>query len=429
MKSLKGKRLLLLGGSMWKEVIKQYAKEQGIVLIATGNNTNAGIFEIADETYLVDSTDNVAMKKLIIDKEIDGVYMGGSEAVISHACEYLKELDLPCYCTKKQWEFLQDKSKFKDLCIKFGLPVVPKFKFDFTKDLNEQVTQDCFPLITKPTDGCGSNGFSVSTNVEELRMGYNLAKSASPTECVIVEKFVKNDGVVVFYTFNNGKAIFSGLENKYPVRYDEHESYVAGLHLFESSFTQEFRNRFEKKLEALFTSLDLREGSLWIEVFHDDDNYYFNEVGFRYSGSVSVYPVDYFYHINQVAADIYYALTGESQIFGHESMINKHVNRKKYYCIYPMHMLAGEISAIEGVDKLKHENDMVAIIITKHVGDKIESNGTVAQVFAFVHFVFDSLDECKLIIQKLHKDLKVFNSDRQNLLVQKLNWDERNITI
>lgn len=77
MENLKGKRLLLLGGSMWKDAISDFAKENEIVLIATGNNRNAGIFEIADECYDVDSTDSHGMKCLILEKKIDGVYMGG----------------------------------------------------------------------------------------------------------------------------------------------------------------------------------------------------------------------------------------------------------------------------------------------------------------------------------------------------------------
>ena len=79
------------------------AQEYNITLIATGNNPSSGIFQIADEVYTVNSTDSNEMKKLIFEKKIDGVYMGGSEIVISSACKYLNELELPCYCTKEQW--------------------------------------------------------------------------------------------------------------------------------------------------------------------------------------------------------------------------------------------------------------------------------------------------------------------------------------
>ena len=111
---LNGKRLLILGGSLWKEAIKDFSNENNITLIATGNDQTAGIFQIADEAYNVNSTDSEAMKKLITDTKIDGVYMGGSEAVISSACKYINEIGMPCYCTHEQWEYLQNKSNFKE---------------------------------------------------------------------------------------------------------------------------------------------------------------------------------------------------------------------------------------------------------------------------------------------------------------------------
>ena len=53
MKDLSGKRLLLLGGSIWKDAIKQFAEEHRLTLIATGNDMSAGIFEISQEKYNV----------------------------------------------------------------------------------------------------------------------------------------------------------------------------------------------------------------------------------------------------------------------------------------------------------------------------------------------------------------------------------------
>ena len=413
---LKGKRLLLLGGSLWKDVIQDYAKHKGIVLIATGNDQSAGIFQIAEERYDVDSTDENAMKQLIIDKKIDGVYMGGSETVCSVACKYLNELGMPCYCTKEQWDFLENKANFKTLCEQFGLPVAKRYQYP---TIDHDFAQIDFPVITKPTDGSGSNGFSVCNNFEELRKGYENAKKESPSGSVIVEKFVKNDSVVVFYTFSNGKMFFSGLEEKFPIRYEEQGRYVAGAHVFESDFTKDFRNKFETKLEKLFCSIGIKEGSIWIEVFHDGDQYYFNEVGYRYSGSVSIYPVDYFYQINQVAADINFALTGESQIVKKDeyvSLISNRVKRREKYCIYSIHVSSGEISQVIGLEELLHIDSVVAIPVAKKAGDIVTKTGTVGQVFAFVHFVFDTENELINMIDCIHEKLQVLDTYGNNLV-------------
>lgn len=404
---LNGKRLLVLGGSLWKEAIQQVAKAYGITVIATGNDQTAGIFDIAQEKYNVDSTDINAMKKLILECRIDGVYMGGSEAVISAACVYLNELNMPCYCTKQQWEFLQNKDNFKKLCIKHGLPVVKKY------DLDDTVVESSidFPVIAKPTDGCGSAGFSVCKNLEELVIGYQKAKEISPTGNVIVEKFVNNSGIVVFYTVSNGKIFFSGLEDKYPVCFEKWGSYVGGLFIFESSLTSKFRTEFEDKIAELVTDTGIKEGTFWIEIFHDNGCFYFNEAGFRYGGSASIYPIDYMKGINQVAADIYFSLTGESKIKDFVSMIPETAPRKKYYAIYPIYAKPSVIEKILGVAELNGMNQMITFILKKRQNEIVSDTGTFSQVIALAHFVFDNKSEIEKIVNRIHKLFHVIDKN------------------
>lgn len=422
---LKGKRLLILGGSLWCQSIKDFSDRSGIYLISAGLYP-AGIDNIADEVYRIDTTDSDIMIPFIKEHHIDGVYMGGSEMIISAACQYINNLGLPCYCTKHQWDILQDKVNFKQLCILNGLPVVPRYEINLN-DIENSIPQEAFPVITKPTDGSGSNGFSVCRNYTELKKGYELAVKKSPSGKVLVEKFVNNDSVVVFYTFSKGELYFSGLENKYPVKYQQQERYVAGLHLFESRYATDFRIRYEEKLRKMFSSLRIIEGSLWIEVFHDGDNYYFNEVGFRYSGSVSVFPVNYFYDINQIASDIYYALTGKSEIHSHPTLIPNYVPHKKYYAILNMHMLPGTISDIKGLSEIRGLNNCVYIAETKKIGDKVLASGTVAQIFAFVHFVFNSIEECKSMIDTIYNTIHVTDNQGRNMIYNMINWETRNI--
>ena len=413
---LKGKRLLLLGGSTWKEAIKRFAVENDITLIAAGL-WKVGIFDIADECYTIDILDAGMMKAFIKDHNIDGVYMGGAENVISSACQYINELGLPCYCTYEQWNFLQNKANFKELCIKHNLPVVPQYTLN-VDNIASSVPSDAFPVITKPADGCGSNGFSVCKNENELVEGYRIASKNSPTNSVICEKFVKNTGVVAFYTFSNGNVIFSGLEDKYPVKFEKHNSYVGGLFTFESKYTACFRNKFNEGVERLFKSIGIKEGSAWIEVFHDGDNFYFNEVGFRYGGSISIYPIDYLTGINQVAADIYYALTGISNPYGHASLIPSDIEKSQHYAVYPIYARAGIIMTVKGLDKLGEK--IVFCTITKKVGSEIVDSCSFNQNVAIVQFVYKDKDELKNTIETIHRHLQILDQNGQNMIISML---------
>lgn len=415
-RNLSGKRLLILGGGLWKDAIQKVAEEYNITLIAAGSDQSSYIFEIAKEKYNVDSTDCDEMKKLIVDKKIDGVYMGGSETVISSACVYLNELKFPCYCTKEQWNSLQDKSEFKTLCVKHGLPVVERF------DVSEQNIHIPieFPVVTKPVDGSGSSGFSVCYNIKELRDGYKRAKKVSPTGNVIVEKYVKNDAVVVFYTVVKGKLYFSGLEDKYPVKYEKQGSYVGGLFMFESKLASEFRLKFEDKINTLISDVGIVEGNFWIEIFVDKDNYYFNEAGFRYGGSASLYPIDYMYGINQVAIDIYYALTGKSSAKGFISIIPYWFPKKKYYAIYPVYARGGSVEKIVGVGDIEKNRQVLTILLRKKCGDFVMESGTFSQVVALVHFVFDNKSELMTLIDNVHDKLEILNQNGENMIFRML---------
>ena len=85
MESLKGKRLLLLGGDFWTEELAQYAKETGVKLIATAKKAPSKLFEIAEESYTVDPTDAEGMKKLIREKKSIVPYSTARLALLRHA--------------------------------------------------------------------------------------------------------------------------------------------------------------------------------------------------------------------------------------------------------------------------------------------------------------------------------------------------------
>ena len=46
--------------------------------------------------------------------------------------------------------------------------------------------------------------------------------------------------------------------------------------------------RFDEKLQKMFSSISIKEGTIWIEAFYDGKDYYFNEAGYRYGGSAAI---------------------------------------------------------------------------------------------------------------------------------------------
>lgn len=420
MQDIRGKRLLLLGSTVWKDLIKSFADYYGVRLYFAGLYP-APLDEIVEEYYRIDTTDPELMIPFVKEHQFDGVYMGGSEFIVSHACVWINQLGLPCYCEKEQWDLLQDKSRFKDLCIEHGLPVVPKYIIN-PNFIAHSVPQSDYPVITKPTDGSGSNGFSVCHNAEELEKGYRIAAECSPTGSVICEKFVNNNGLVVFFTFSKGEMNFVMTEDKTPVKYEKQGSYVAGLFTCPSKFEDRFKSLYEEKLRSLFKTIGIMEGTIWIEIFKDGDNYYFNEVGYRYGGSFSFYSVDYMSGINQFFADLYYATTGDSQIKGFKSLIPENVPKGKNYCIYPVHCNAGTICKEEGLNEILQVfgDNLIFVPHQKVVGDSIADTGSFGQVICLFHFIFEGEIDLKEKISVINNTYRVLDDKGNNLVLNKL---------
>ena len=420
MQDIRGKRLLLLGSSVWKDLIKSFADYYGVRLYFAGLYP-APLDDIVEEYYRIDTTNPELMVPFVKEHKFDGVYMGGSEMIVSHACSWINQLGLPCYCEKEQWDVLQDKSRFKDLCIEYGLPVVPKYVVD-PNDIANSIPEAAYPVITKPTDGSGSNGFSVCYNADELVEGYKVAADCSPTGSVICEKFVNNNGLVVFFTFSKGEMHFVMSEDKTPVKYEKQGSYVAGLFTCPSQYEGRFKELFNEKLRYLFRSIGIKEGTIWIEVFKDGEQFFFNEVGYRYGGSFSFYSVDYLSGINQFFADLYYATSGDSQLFGFKSLIPKNITRGLSYCIYAVHCNGGTIAKEKGLDELisRYPDKIVFVPHQKNVGDTVQETGSFGQVVCLFHFVYKSDSERDEVIRDIQSVYQVLDGTGHNLVNNKI---------
>lgn len=412
---LRNKRLLVLGGSAWIDIIRAFANENQIQLVTVGNDPKSLLASLG-EYHNIDSTDHEQMKDFIKQFDIDGVYIGSNETVIRHALEYLDELNLPHYCTLKQWDSLMNKRSFKELCIKHGIPVSPSYQWK----PSEPVTFD-FPVIVKPADGCASVGITICDSEERLESAYQFALDNSPSGEALIEKLVNNTGMDVFFQITDHDVEFCALGVNYPVQLKEGAGSVAGARVLPSRYTDEFRNRFEGKLNRLFKDVGLYQGLIWMEVFHDGDDYYFNEVGYRPNGSLSIIGIDYLCGINTVAADIYYALTGKGVSHGFSTLILKESipRTKKKVCEYWVASKPGTIGSISGVNDIKAYPNVLAAFPKYSLGSVIPNTNGFAQNFCVIHFAYDDENEMRETIGFIKKTIKLTDCNGEDMIIHK----------
>ncbi len=410
----KSKKLLILGGKpIGSCELVRAAQKKGIYTIVADylETEQSAAKRIADEAWLVSTADLDKLEKMAKEAEIDGVLSGVHEFNIEKMIALCERLNLPCYTNLSQWEYCKDKSKFKQLCREHGVPVSPEY------DISEADNDAIYPVIVKPVDSSGSRGFSVCNNKEDLLKGYENALSFSESKKVLIEKYMPNDAVIIHYTLIDGQIYFSGMSEKKSMKLKEYGSFVMALQVLPSPDISRYLKDLDNKVRKMFKDAGMKNGIIWIEAFKNGDEFVFNEMGYRFGGSLTYYPVKYFYNIDQLDIMLEYAIHGNyNNIKDRIKFENVEKTDKKNYCILPLHLNEGVIKEIVGEKEILDLPGVYAYVPVHHVGDSIKKWGTAQQVFCYLHIVFSTKDELKKTVYDVLDKLCVYDTENKNLL-------------
>ena len=412
---LQGKRLLLLGGSNSTEDIQRFARRNGITLIATAPARYGftPLKRIAQESYEIDCTDETGLAALIREKHIDGIFPGNNEDIMPHAIAAAELAGLPIYCDSRMWDTCANKAKFKQMCREAGIPVAG------TYDLSVTPPEDIpYPVVVKPADSCGSQGFSICHNPGELTAALQKALPFSRTGTVLIEDFIPYDAAILHYTLTDGDIQFCGMSDKVSLLLGEGGGSVMALQQFPSESTERYLAETDEKVRRMFRKAGMHDGPVWIEAFNDNGNVIFNEMGYRFGGSMTYYPIRYFYGVDQLELMLRYSLGDRPDGEAHQSLIRRDRPAGYRYAILPLHVHAGTIAAVVGEDTLRGMEQVYAYVPIHEAGDTVRGTGTVHQVFCYLHLLYRDREDLRRTVADIRRVLKVTGSDGEELLFQ-----------
>ncbi len=406
---LKNKKLLILGGKpIGSREIVELAEKNGVYTIVADYlpSEQSPAKMIADEAWDVSTADIGKLAELVAQNNVDGVYSGVHEFNIKKMIELCEKLDLPCFCTEKQWDMLNNKKIFKSLCSDYGIPVTKQYT-----DINDDSIR--YPVIIKPSDGSGSRGFSICRNKNELVSAYKKSVDFSFGGGVLIEKYMNyENSVIINYTVIDGRVFYCGMSDKKSKKVFDDGAPIMSMQFYPARYEEKYLKELDEKARNMFEGIGLRNGVIWIEAFCDEGGFTFNEMGFRFGGSLTYLPVRYFYGVDQLELQIHYALTG-----GYPDNIEfSRRNSDRTYCIFPVHVREGLISDIEGLDELKSMDEIVEIVPVHFLGDVIEKWGSAQQVFAYIHYTASGRDEADEFARVIMEKLKVRGENGEQLL-------------
>lgn len=409
---LRERKMLVLGGKPIGSVeLVERANELGIYTIVTDYlpKKQSPAKLIANESWDISTNEVDEIIKLCKEKEVDAILTGVHEFNINRMIDISELSSMPSYCSRNTWKYADNKKYFKELCSDSNIPVAKQYLINIKDNITHELID--YPVIVKPADGSGSRGFKICSNIEELIKAYSNASTFSPTNSVLVEDYIPYESVIIHYTMIQGKCCFSGISDKYSSTFPSTGASVMGLQIFPSIGEQEYLKKLDTKVRLMFENAGFTNGPLWIEAFYDGNNkFIFNEMGYRFGGSLTYFPVKYFYGIDQLDMLIESAFGINKDI----EVVRRKVNKK--YCILPIHIKPGTITAIKGVEEILSKSDVEAIVKVHYLGDKIEDWGSAQQVFAYLHVTFEEEKELRKKLFDILNQLEVIDENGNNML-------------
>ena len=166
----------------------------------------------------------------------------------------------------------------------------------------------------------------------------------------------------------------------------------------------------------MLKGIGINYGPIWIEVFHDGEEFVLNEIGYRYGGSLTYYPVDYFYGINQMNLLVNYLATGMPLYDNFRNIKEIDRRRNHKYCILPMQLKSGTIKEIRGLQEILEKKFVYAFIQSHIVDDVIEDTGTTHQVFGYIHLIAKNKNQLMKHIKYVNDSIEVLDENNENML-------------
>ena len=420
MADLTGKKLLVLGGTSASLDVVKEAKRLGIHVTVVDDRKTGVSKEIADESYIVSTTDIDGLKKLIKEKHIDGAFCGPSEFNIINTMNICEASGLPFYATREQWNICSNKASFKKLCRKFDVPAVPEYQLT-EECLPEDLDKIKYPVIVKPVDGRSSIGVSVCRNEEEVKAAIPLALKNSRSRKFIVEKFITSDhGFGCRYIANDGEIYLSAVNDRYTVDTNGGKAMISNVAIYPSKKIDYFIETINPKVIEMFKSIGIKNGTFFMQALIDDGQIYFHEMGLRLSGGLLYKIFKSTCGFSDLEMMIRCALGGPMCTEDEIEKIDPYLNGK-FAAILCVPLKAGTIGSIKGLNKILQSKNIVDFIQYYQIGEEITEDkiGTLLQHFCRFKFIANSKNEIVDMIDKILNLLTIEDTEGNNMIYAK----------
>lgn len=412
-KEFEGKKLLVLGGVRPACEIVKEAQKMGAIVYVTDYLEDSPAKKVANKSFMVSATDVDAVVNLCKEEKIDGVITGYVDLLLPYCEEICKKLGLPFWGNKENIDVCINKEKFKLACENAGVSVVPWKKVTLT-NLHSSLADIELPVVVKPTDNSGSRGVFKCYSQNELEENCNKAFEFSESKELLVEKLMNYDNEFsVYYLLNNGDYYLTGMGDRFVYNRNIEIAPIGQGMLFPSKRLNSWKTKMDSHIKDFFRLNQMYDGFVFFQGFEENDEFYIHEIGFRMNGGFSYKVFENMQGYNQLQEMIRFSLTGNMK----KSELNKasaFINGNAF--ILTVSLLPGEIKSVDGIEDIVKLDGVVEFCQLHNIGETLLSQGTTAQVFAYIILTAKDRDELCRIIEQVNSMLKVTGRNGENLV-------------
>lgn len=390
------KKIMLLGGSSQQVIAIETAKRLGYKTVLCDFLCDNPGKTLADEFYLVSTTDKEEVLKVAIKEKVDGIISYASDPAAPTAAYVAENLRLPGN-PYKAIDVLCNKDKFRKFLEENNF-YTPKFlDCSNKKEALNRADSLTYPLIVKPVDSSGSKGITVVETKSDLEKAIDFAFTFSDKKRIIIEEFVEKKhpyliGGDIFVI--DGNISVWGLMNchrdnrvnnlvpigkSYPLLLDESDV----LHI-------------KRTLNDLVQKLGFMNGGMNIELVLDKNNHVILiDIGPRSGGNMIPQLMGDIFNVDIVDASIKTAMG--------EKVVLENITSESFYATYNLHSCeSGILREIQFSNELK--SNIYRMNNYCHTGDKVEAFDNASKCLGIVFMKFDSFDQI-LYTMNNHKNL------------------------
>ena len=414
-----GKTLLVLGSNVGSNDIVKYAKENGAeVLVADYfSPERSSAKRIADEHFLISTGDLESLEKLIQERKIHGVLAGIHEFNLLSAMELSQRLGLPFYCTRRQWDLIENKGEFRKMCEKHNVPH-PQTYHTGGKVSPETWEIIQYPAVIKPVDASSSMGVFICETEVEMKSHVEDARKESAIGEIIIEECVCGDEFTAHYTIANGRVSLASVDNRYPVALKEGATTIPIARVYPCLYLDEFMRQVNPSMLVLCADLELTDAILFIQgIYNSEKNsFYVFEGGLRSAGEAPFRFISKINGINAMYVLVDHALSTPSDFASEKE---DPTMQGKCCGVISFVTTGGKVGTIEGLEEAVEATASVIEYESRYpVGSETPCGNTLHQLMIRFVMICDSREQMKNDIAYLNEHITVLDEHGNNMVLK-----------